>query len=1073
MKKFLSCFILFFGLVFSIVGCGDKTVYHTVSFETGDLVSVESQKVADGELATEPSNINKEGYNFIGWFADSQLQSEFDFSQPIKRSTTIYAKLEKIEIEITFAQIVSGVEIVDPTEKTYYGDDYHFSILIEERFNQSEPNASMDGVLANIVSSEIITEEGNNKDKRKIDYCFENVKKNGVVSIGSVKQNQYLITLPTSQAGYELNSSTKNVSYNGEAKFTFKLDEKYNQSVETFKIILNKNDDVQGEDITNKFVYNNGEYTYTEKEIKAHLTISIEGVEINKFDVQNISDLDNDGKTFSVEWIEGVENGKAIIDSTIKFRLRYNEDYNRSTPTISAKMGEETITPTLVSKDGVDAIYKIENVVANISEIKIEGIKINIYSVTLPKDVEGVVFGWMNVSGKNMQAGSKLEVSVSKNAGYDFTNATVEYLGEKHSLANIQGKIVVDPLKDDVVFIVEGVLPILFEVAFEEVPNNVEVVNQTGFYKETNSILKTKTFTFELGFAEGYELGNIKVYNNDSELIPAEGIYSVENVSSNINISFTGEANLKTYNVEIEMQDGIAAVNEWVGELTHGSGSDGYKLTISELYSDCFNEVQVFANGETLTKNANLEALSISFAIENIKENITITLSNLERNKVAVEYIDFDDCASNYFLKDEDGNVFTSKAEVHKSYDLYLYLKSEYNDSRNNIKLTFGGSEYENDSVFDQSLQKFVVVFKNIEVKNSEIKLTLSGYEKNIYSVSYQDKNYSVFNHFEIELLNGNSVVHGGTVEFKVLIDENYEAKVDYSELVTITTATYKTMSATYDDENNKFVVENVQESITISIEYYEDSQGVSRNKIDYIKYSLDVYVEGEFIETIVVNSGSVFEYVYESDFIEVVEWQSADVDINNIKGDGKVYSKKVENIEYNVVFYYDMTEHNVAITHENLHFDSEREDYYYILTDLENGLENTFIGWNIYINGKLFKPEEGIPNNRLYFSNIMYDNVEIVAKWSLSTPKQLMSFKSDNQIIFEVGYDNVLTGDYVVAYNWYGIEEDGTRKLIETTNSETFNLVGIEYSKVVCVARVLYDDSASADVESEEFEIK
>lgn len=38
----------------------------------------------------------KEGYEFIGWYADSSYTEEFDFNSPLTKDTTIYAKMKKL-----------------------------------------------------------------------------------------------------------------------------------------------------------------------------------------------------------------------------------------------------------------------------------------------------------------------------------------------------------------------------------------------------------------------------------------------------------------------------------------------------------------------------------------------------------------------------------------------------------------------------------------------------------------------------------------------------------------------------------------------------------------------------------------------------------------------------------------------------------------------------------------------------------------------------------------------------------------------------------------------------------------
>ena len=70
------------------------------SMNGGDAVA--SQIIKKDEKATQPADPTYKGYTFKGWFADSKLETEFDFNTPITGITTVYAKWEIIEYTITY-----------------------------------------------------------------------------------------------------------------------------------------------------------------------------------------------------------------------------------------------------------------------------------------------------------------------------------------------------------------------------------------------------------------------------------------------------------------------------------------------------------------------------------------------------------------------------------------------------------------------------------------------------------------------------------------------------------------------------------------------------------------------------------------------------------------------------------------------------------------------------------------------------------------------------------------------------------------------------------------------------------
>lgn len=63
----------------------DQTIEHGKPIDTGKLTIPEV-----------------EGYTFVGWYADDTYSTEFDFTQPIKSNTTVYAKWTAKDYEVSF-----------------------------------------------------------------------------------------------------------------------------------------------------------------------------------------------------------------------------------------------------------------------------------------------------------------------------------------------------------------------------------------------------------------------------------------------------------------------------------------------------------------------------------------------------------------------------------------------------------------------------------------------------------------------------------------------------------------------------------------------------------------------------------------------------------------------------------------------------------------------------------------------------------------------------------------------------------------------------------------------------------
>ena len=65
---------------------------YALTFVTNDInVAVPKQGVAVGKTPTEPT-ITRDGYELVGWYTDEKFTTKFDFSKPLEKNTTIYAK---------------------------------------------------------------------------------------------------------------------------------------------------------------------------------------------------------------------------------------------------------------------------------------------------------------------------------------------------------------------------------------------------------------------------------------------------------------------------------------------------------------------------------------------------------------------------------------------------------------------------------------------------------------------------------------------------------------------------------------------------------------------------------------------------------------------------------------------------------------------------------------------------------------------------------------------------------------------------------------------------------------------
>lgn len=81
-------------VIFPVTAGGTYTITQlfSVTFDAGRGISVDSQAVAYGSTATEPTVPSRYDYTFGGWYTDEEYKTAYDFTTPVTADITLYAK---------------------------------------------------------------------------------------------------------------------------------------------------------------------------------------------------------------------------------------------------------------------------------------------------------------------------------------------------------------------------------------------------------------------------------------------------------------------------------------------------------------------------------------------------------------------------------------------------------------------------------------------------------------------------------------------------------------------------------------------------------------------------------------------------------------------------------------------------------------------------------------------------------------------------------------------------------------------------------------------------------------------
>ncbi len=90
-----------------------KGELYTITFDSNGGSSVASKRVVEGYKLKRQANPVKEGFEFMGWYTDSELTEEFDFDSLITENKTLYAKWLDNTTEFTVTFDTDGGSSID------------------------------------------------------------------------------------------------------------------------------------------------------------------------------------------------------------------------------------------------------------------------------------------------------------------------------------------------------------------------------------------------------------------------------------------------------------------------------------------------------------------------------------------------------------------------------------------------------------------------------------------------------------------------------------------------------------------------------------------------------------------------------------------------------------------------------------------------------------------------------------------------------------------------------------------------------------------------------------------------
>ncbi len=138
-----------------------RKVNYTVSFHTNGGSTVDAQTVLNGKAAAQPADPTREGFLFVGWYADEQFKTPYTFgNQPVTADTVVYAQWSAVNTE--------GVE---------------YTVTLDGNYDGAEANVAVNTIGGKLFDLPVLEREGYSfggwwfsadNDGEKLSYKYEN-----------------------------------------------------------------------------------------------------------------------------------------------------------------------------------------------------------------------------------------------------------------------------------------------------------------------------------------------------------------------------------------------------------------------------------------------------------------------------------------------------------------------------------------------------------------------------------------------------------------------------------------------------------------------------------------------------------------------------------------------------------------------------------------------------------------------------------------------------------------------------------------------------------------------------------
>lgn len=364
-----------------------------------------------------------------------------------------------------------------------------------------------------------------------------------------------------------------------------------------------------------------GTYTYTVKNIKSNITITIDKATAKTYTVTFPT---GDGYTIEPTSDDSFTDNQTTVNhgENVSFKVNLDDDYNKSDVTVYANGSE------LEANEA--SVYTINNITMD-QTVSVVGVEKNKYTVTLPTNTNGYYITTVNPTV--VEPSGQFTFNVVVNPGYE-SNSIIVKANDTPVKKNGDGSYTISDITTDITIFISGIEAAQYNVTTNDVDHATIAIQ--GMTDDKKVGYGTQTFTVTPD--AGYKVDSVKV-NDTSVTADSDGKYTIF-VSNDVNIVVTTSP----------------VVNVTLTTTVTATGDATYTIVVKTFPGEVTGnsaDISVIGYG-TLYSNQRFDSQSLKDAILGLPLNDTLTQQPVSDYPVVYSYSKEAD-----FFLDELRNTFS------------------------------------------------------------------------------------------------------------------------------------------------------------------------------------------------------------------------------------------------------------------------------------------------------------------------------------------------------------------------------------------------------------------------------